>query len=93
MTGCRNHRPASTYWSERADTSSVALVNHFWNTEKHYCNYDSAGDTTFHYWPQAHALDVFTDWFLRTEDPRIKDLYDQWYEGVPVANEGSFWNP
>ena len=93
MTGCRNHRPASTYWSERADTSSVALVNHFWNTEKHYCNYDSAGDTTFHYWPQAHALDVFTDWFLRTEDPRIKELYDQWYKGVPVANEGSFWNP
>ncbi len=93
LAGCRQHSHVSSYWSSRADTSSVALVTHFWNPDKHYCNYDSAGDTTFHYWPQAHALDVFTDWYLRTEDPQILKLYDEWYQGVPVANEGSFWNP
>ena len=80
-------------WYHRADTASVALVENFWNKELHYCNYDSAGDTTFHYWPQAHALDVFTDWYLRSKDSRVLELYDQWYEGVPAANEGGFWNP
>lgn len=80
-------------WYHRADTASVALVENFWNKELHYCNYDSAGDTTFHYWPQAHALDVFTDWYLRSKDSRVLELYDQWYGGVSAANEGGFWNP
>ena len=93
LAGCKQSRHASTVWSERADTSSTALVDCFWNTGKMYCNYNSAGDTTFHYWPQAHALDVFTDWYLRTGDKRILDLYDGWYKGVPEANEGGFWNP
>lgn len=94
MTGCiRGTKGGSDLWSRRADTSSVALAQHFWNKELHYCNYDSASDTTFHYWPQAHVLDVFTDWYLRTGEPSILELYDQWYEGVPAANEGGFWNP
>ena len=92
LSACRSGAPVQGLWSQRADTSSVALADYFWNQEFHYCNYNSAGDTTFHYWPQAHVLDVFTDWYLRTEDPRILDLYDQWYQGVPAANGGSFWN-
>lgn len=93
MTGCiRGTKGGSDLWSRRADTSSVALADHFWNKGLHYCNYDSASDTTFHYWPQAHALDVFTDWYLRTGEPRVLELYDQWYEGVPAANGSGFWN-
>ena len=92
-TGCSlGTNGSGNLWARRADTSSLALADSFWNKELHYCNYDSASDTTFHYWPQAHALDVFTDWYLRTGEPRALSLYDQWYEGVPAANGGGFWN-
>lgn len=92
LAACGQKHQFSTYWSSRADTTSLVLADCFWNPDEHYCNYDNAGDTTFHYWPQAHVLDVFTDWYLRTENPRILTLYDEWYEGVPLANGGSFWN-
>lgn len=90
--GCSQRAVRQDVWSARADTSSRALVQNFWNHEKKYLNYDSAGDTTFHYWPQAHGLDVMTDWYLRTSDTAVLALYDEWYEGVPAANNGGFWN-
>ena len=92
LVGCRQSNNTDRIWYARADTSSVALADCFWNTEKLYCNYNNAGDTTFHYWPQAHALDVFTDWYLRTGDEKVLTLFDEWYKGVPAANEGGFWN-
>ena len=92
LVGCRQSKHIDRTWSARADTSSFALADCFWNTEKLYCNYNNAGDTTFHYWPQAHALDVFTDWYLRTGDEKVLTLFDEWYKGVPAANEGGFWN-
>jgi len=79
-------------WYQRADSSSVALADCFWDRERGYLDYDSAGDTTFHYWPQAHGLDVYTDWYVRTGDPRVLTLYDEWFRGVPAANGGGWWN-
>ncbi len=92
LTNCSQPARRNTVWAGRADTAAVALAENFWNTEKLYCNYDSAGDTTFHYWPQAHALDIFTDWYLRSGSERVKTLFDEWYKGVPAANDGGFWN-
>ena len=42
-------------WYAAADSSSTSLINSFWNVGSRYFNYDSNGNTTFHYWPQAHA--------------------------------------
>jgi predicted alpha-1,6-mannanase (GH76 family) len=92
LFSCNRTGVSAHAWADRADTAFVALTEHFWNTEMRYCNYDSAGDTTFHYWPQAHVLDIFTDRFLRTRDPFVSALYDDWYRGVPAANGGGFWN-
>lgn len=91
LAGCGSPRP-ETVWYHRADSSSVALVDHFWDVDRLYFDYDSAGDTTFHYWPQAHALDVLTDWYVRTGDGRVPALFDQWIKGVPKANGGGWWN-
>ena len=87
----KSHTP--TLWSLRADTSSRSLVLNFWDTERGYLDYDSALDTTFHYWPQAHGLDVLTDWYERSSDKEVLSIYDKWFEGVPAANEGGWWNP
>ncbi|UZR97551.1 glycoside hydrolase family 76 protein [Chondrinema litorale] len=79
-------------WQTAADSSSNALVDNFWNSSDKYFNYGNTGNTDFHYWPQAHALDVLIDAYLRTGDSFYKGYIDQWYEGVPVKNGGNFIN-
>lgn len=87
--------PADEYrinWYAAADSSSTALLNHFWNAGSRYFNYDSNGNTQFHYWPQAHALDVLLDAYLRTDNALYSNYFDQWFEGVRAANGNSFLN-
>lgn len=79
-------------WYAAADSSTTALVNSFWNAGGKYFNYDSNGNETFHYWPQAHALDVLVDASLRTGDAKYKTYFDQWFEGVKVKNGNTFRN-
>lgn len=79
-------------WYAAADSSTTALVNSFWNTGGKYFNYDSNGNETFHYWPQAHALDVLVDASLRTGDTKYKTYFDQWFEGVKAKNGNTFRN-
>lgn len=79
-------------WSATADSSSTALTTSFWNASGKYFNYDSNGKADFHYWPQAHALDVLIDAYLRTGDNKYKTYFDQWFEGVKAKNGNSFKN-
>lgn len=79
-------------WHAAADSSFTSLINSFWNVGSRYFNYDSNGNTTFHYWPQAHALDVLIDAYLRTADHAYKTYFDQWFDGVKVQNGNTFRN-
>jgi predicted alpha-1,6-mannanase (GH76 family) len=79
-------------WLDAADKSTGVLLRSFWNAGGKYFNYDSNGKTDFHYWPQAHALDVLVDAYLRTNDAMYKNYFDQWFEGVKVKNKNTFWN-
>jgi predicted alpha-1,6-mannanase (GH76 family) len=82
----------SDYWSNIADSGSKALVNSFWNVEKKYFN--DASDTNNwnrEYWPQAHALDVLVDAYLRSGDVFYKNCMLDWLTGVRAAN-GNTWN-
>ncbi|MGV8136320.1 MAG: glycoside hydrolase family 76 protein [Mangrovibacterium sp.] len=79
-------------WNKAADGSSMALANLFWNAGEKRFNYDSNGDPDWHYWPQAHALDVLTDAWLRTKDDKFKAYFDQWYAGVKAKNGNTFEN-
>ncbi|MDR0996019.1 MAG: glycosyl hydrolase family 76, partial [Tannerella sp.] len=74
-----------------ADSCSRALIRQFWNSREDYFNTDNAADTTFQYWPQAHALDVITDAYLRSGDAFWKPYYDRWYAGVKAKNGNTFW--
>lgn len=82
----------SINWNAAADSSTTALINFFWNAGDKYFNYDSNGNTTFHYWPQAHALDVLVDASLRNGDAKYKTYFDQWFEGVKAKNGNTFRN-
>ena len=81
-----------TDWNEAADLSSMSLANSFWNSEEKWFYYDNNEKADWNYWPQAHALDVLTDAWLRTKDARYKAYFDQWYQGVKARNGNTFEN-
>ncbi len=93
------------YWQQMANGMSRALVDHFWGAnfkqypERYYFNYgsDLSNMTTNHYWPQAHAMDVMVDAYLRTSDNFYLNIYPLWWIGAPKFNfsgreEDPWWN-
>ena len=96
-------RPA--YWKKIAEGMSQALIDNFWGAkfkgypDRYYFNYgsDLSNMTTNHYWPQAHAMDVIIDAYIRTKDKKYLDFYPLWWEGAPKFNfsgrpEDPWWN-
>lgn len=79
-------------WNIAADKSTNVLINSFWNKNDKYFNYSSNGNRDFHYWPQAHALDVLIDGYLRTNKDEFKNYFDQWFQGVRAKNNNTFYN-
>ena len=79
-------------WIAAAESSSNSLVNSFWNSSNNYFNYDSNGKVDFHYWPQAHALDVIIDAYLRSNNSFYKSYFDKWFDGVKIKNGNTFKN-
>ena len=92
-------------WQAIADGMSHALIDHFWGAnfdgygQRYYFNYgsDLTDMTTIHYWPQAHAMDVLVDAFLRTGRQEYIDLFPYWWVGAPTFNTGDkdedpWWN-
>lgn len=78
-------------WEKAADSSTLNLVDKFWNTTGSYFN-EKNTSTGFHYWPQAHALDVLVDGYERTGKGEYKMLMDMWFSGVKQKNGGTFLN-
>ena len=78
-------------WDQIADSSFQGLVSNFWNQEK-YFNANSAGSATFNYWPNAHALDVLTDAYIRKSDPAIKSRMDDLLAGMKAKNGNTYIN-
>ena len=77
-------------WNKIADTSSTALMSAYWNAGGQYFVDNNQGNSGFNYWPQAHALDVLVDAYMRTQSSTYTGYMDQWYTGVPAKNGGSF---
>ncbi len=76
-------------WNTIADSSTSALNSNFWNLNGYYNNeFPSAGN--FNYWPQAHALEVLVDAFLRTTNNAYLDFMNNWFVGVPKKNGNTF---
>lgn len=89
-------QPMSTkaYWETMADGMTQALIKHFWGAnfegypDRYYFNYgsDLSNMTTNHYWPQAHAMDVLIDAYIRTSEKQYLDFYPLWWKGAPEYN-------
>lgn len=83
-----------TYWNKMANGTSEALIKHFWGAsfegyeKRYYFNYgsDLSDMSTNNYWPQAHAMDVLVDAYMRTGKSYYKELFPLWWEGMPKYN-------
>jgi predicted alpha-1,6-mannanase (GH76 family) len=78
-------------WDKIADSSSTSLNLNFWNGARFYNN-ASPTDGQFHYWPQAHALDVLVDAYIRTNNSTYVTYMNDWREGVKIKNGNTFLN-
>lgn len=89
------------YWNNMAEGMSQALIDNFWGAsfkeypERYYFNYKShlSDLGTNHYWPQAHAMDVIIDAYMRTGDKKYKNIYPLWWQGAPAHNFAKNMNP
>ncbi|WP_072038932.1 glycoside hydrolase family 76 protein [Flavihumibacter solisilvae] len=79
-------------WIKAADSSSTTLVTSFWNPQGKYFNRNNNGNPEFHYWPQAHALDVVVDAYTRTQQPLYRIYMNDWFTGVKEKNGNTFLN-
>lgn len=80
-------------WTSAADSTTNALIDQFWNADGNYFNYGSNNsDQGFQYWPNAHAMDVVIDAYIRTKDDKYKAYFDKWFEGVKAQNGGTCHN-
>ena len=95
--------------SKWADKMARALIDNFWGAsfkespDRYFFNRKSwrADLGTNDFWPQAHAVDVVTDAYMRTKDEKYYQIFDLWFQGMPRFNpnaqEGSrkgdpWWN-
>lgn len=77
-------------WGKAADNTTGKLISLYWGSSQQYFLGNNIGNEKFQYWPQAHALDVIIDAYLRTGESRYKDIMDQWIVGVRKGN-GDKW--
>ncbi|MDR0510930.1 MAG: glycoside hydrolase family 76 protein [Rikenellaceae bacterium] len=99
----RNPLQSQFNWTAAADSSTAALVDRFWfryssDTKGYFIDNPIAlGNTawSYNYWPQAHAIDVITDAYIRTAAPAnaiYGDMFPIWYDGVREKNGNTFNN-
>lgn len=78
-------------YAETADSMQAATYKTYIGSYNTFIK-NNAGDISFNYWPNAHALDVLVDGYLRTKDQsyvgKIKALHD----GIKTMNGGTYSN-
>ncbi|MEO2062875.1 MAG: glycoside hydrolase family 76 protein [Christiangramia sp.] len=78
-------------YSETADSLQVSLKKNYSGSQTTYIQ-NNTGNTTFHYWPNAHALHVLIDAYKRTGDNEYADRAKSLLEGIKVMNGGTYNN-
>ena len=93
-------------WNDYADTSTDFLISKYWRNSAGYFVKNHIGDNYAGYWPQAHAMDVVIDGFIRnkelyelTDDSKYyakyseySNLFDRWYNGIYAGNGNRYVN-
>jgi predicted alpha-1,6-mannanase (GH76 family) len=85
-------KPLVYNYSLLSDSLQLSTYNTYISADRNYYIQNSAGTTTFNYWPQAHVLNIFEDAYLRTSNNlyvlRMKALLN----GIKTENGGVYPN-
>lgn len=83
----------TTTWAYLADKSTSDFIEGFWNpSAQHFNNSVSGTVNRYDYWPEAHAIDVIIDAYLRNGDHKYKEIIYDFHEGVKSKNGNTFRN-
>jgi predicted alpha-1,6-mannanase (GH76 family) len=83
--------PYQFNWPAIADSAQASLGN-FYNAGEKYFNSNNAGNLTFNYWPNAHALDVLIDGYVRSNNDAIKTRMSELLDGMKAKNGNTYIN-
>jgi hypothetical protein len=85
--------PVATYdWSATADSLQEKTYSTFISSDSKYFIQNNAGNTSFNYWWNAHALDVFVDAYLRTKNEVYVQRMKALLTGMKDKNNGRYPN-
>ena len=85
-------KPLTYNYALLADSLQTATYNTFISSNREYFIQNSSGTSTFNYWPQAHALDVLLDGFLRTKNTQYTARMKALLLGIKDENGGAYPN-
>lgn len=78
-------------WAETADSLQTATYNTYLGSNGTFVQ-DNAGNGNFNYWPNAHALHVLVDGYLRTGDENYATKMKALIKGIKVKNGNTYNN-
>jgi predicted alpha-1,6-mannanase (GH76 family) len=78
-------------WAQTADSLQLSTYNNYLGSNGTFVQ-DNAGNSSFNYWPNAHALDVLVDGYLRTGNDNYKTKMKALLAGIKVKNGNTYDN-
>ena len=78
-------------WAGTADSLQLSLENNYLGANGTFVE-NNTGNSTFHYWPNAHALHVLVDGYLRTNDQNYITRMKALVRGIKVRNGNTYNN-
>lgn len=78
-------------WERIADSAQLSM-NYFWSASAKVYLSSNTSSEWGQYWPNAHALDVLIDAYLREPSTAIKNRMDELVNGVKAKNGNSWLN-
>tara|TARA_R110002049_G_scaffold309206_1_gene518573 strand:- start:44485 stop:45642 length:1158 start_codon:yes stop_codon:yes gene_type:complete len=78
-------------WYATADSIQEATYNQFLGSQGTFAT-DNAGDNTFQYWPNGHALHILVDGYVRTGDASYVAKMKALLNGIKSKNGNTYVN-
>lgn len=83
-------------FEKKANLAQASLNDIFWNSKESvyepYISENVLETENFHYWWQAHAIDVLVDGYERTQEPQFITQIDKLLEGIRNTNDNTMIN-
>lgn len=87
--GSNNTEPVVYNWSLTADSLQDKTYTAFLSRNGKYFNQDNQGNATFHYWRNAHVMDILVDGLLRTNNNFYKTRMANLLSGIKETNNNT----